>query len=797
MNHGDWLHGVVREVKRLFGAIVMVVAAAPATAAGRIAVDIPAGRVDNAIIALSQQAHVSIGIADPTLSAIQVKGVRARLTLERALSRLLSGSGLTYISIDGGAFRIVRAPPARRHSIPEPLPRTASIGLSDIIVTASKRETGLGDFSATVSVLRPDQMSLARGGKTGSDAIVNAMPSLSSTHLGPGRNKLFIRGVADSSFTGPTQATVGQYFGETRLNYNAPDPDLTLYDIDHVEVLEGPQGALYGTVSLGGIVRIMPNVPDTGAASASAEGGLSWSDHGAPGSDIAAMVNVPLIRGVLAARAVGYRSVDGGYINDVGRGLKNVNRSKTTGGRLAFRLTPGDDWVIDIGGVLQNIDNADGQYAERGQPRLSRSSAIAQPFDNDYRLGQVVISKHWDGVSLILATGLVRHHVDTTFDASPLNPGPSPFVFDQINRISLFSNENRLSHSAPDGSGWLIGTSYIGGLERLTRRLGPIARPVQITGVSNRITEAAVFGEGTIGIIHRLTLSVGGRLSYSRQVGDSLDPDEVGGVDPPDPKRHRVEVVPSLAVRWRPTDGFVAYVRYQEGFRPGGLSVADSASGLTVQRFESDSISTIDAGVRFGDREHGKFSAAASFSYGRWKDIQADLIDNTGLPFSSNIGSGNVLGWEASATWRPLTGLTADASLFLNDSTLSKPAPGFGQIRKNELPNIADLGVRMAIRYVQPLAGDMSLALDASGRFFGRSRLGVGPTLSIPQGRYVDTAVGARVGTERAGVTFDLTNLLNLAGNRFSLGNPFGVMSGQQITPLRPRTIRIGFDARF
>src|SRR3546814_3113341 len=58
------------------------------------------------------------------------------------------------------------------------------------------------------------------------DSILSRTASVSSTHLGPGRNKLFIRGIADSSFTGPTQSTVGQYFGDIRLSYNAPDPDL-------------------------------------------------------------------------------------------------------------------------------------------------------------------------------------------------------------------------------------------------------------------------------------------------------------------------------------------------------------------------------------------------------------------------------------------------------------------------------------------------------------------------------------------------------------------------------------------
>ena len=55
---------------------------------------------------------------------------------------------------------------------------------------------------------------------------------------------------------------MGNILGDIRLTYNAPDPDLRLYDIDSVEVLEGPQGTLYGAGSLGGIIRSVPKAPD-------------------------------------------------------------------------------------------------------------------------------------------------------------------------------------------------------------------------------------------------------------------------------------------------------------------------------------------------------------------------------------------------------------------------------------------------------------------------------------------------------------------------------------------------------
>ena len=82
-------------------------------------------------------------------------------------------------------------------------------------------------------------------------------------------------------------------------------------------------------------------------------------------------------------------------------------------------------------------------------------------------------------------------------------------------------------------------------------------------------------------------------------------------------------------------------------------------------------------------------------------------------------------------------------------------------------------------------------------RYFGHSRLGVGSALNIEQGNYAETRLNARIGTDRVGLSIDATNLLDAAKNRFSLGNPFGVTSREQITPQQPRTIRIGIDAHF
>ena len=79
----------------------------------------------------------------------------------------------------------------------------------------------------------------------------------------------------------------------------------------------------------------------------------------------------------------------------------------------------------------------------------------------------------------------------------------------------------------------------------------------------------------------------------------------------------------------------------------------------------------------------------------------------------------------------------------------------------------------------------------------GRSKLGIGEPLDLAQGRFVNASIGARLSRGAVGFSLDIANLADARGNRFAFGNPFGVASGDQITPMVPRRVRIGIDARF
>jgi hypothetical protein len=255
----------------------------------------------------------------------------------------------------------------------------------------------------------------------------------------------------------------------------------------------------------------------------------------------------------------------------------------------------------------------------------------------------------------------------------------------------------------------------------------------------------------------------------------------------------------------------LGFVRYQEGLRPGGLAVEADL----VRRFHSDHVRSVETGLRFGGAPGDWAGGTISLSYARWSDIQADYIDQGGLPSTSNIGTGRIYSVSGSLRVRPMRGLSFDLSSTFNDSRVTDPSPTFllsivnatarydplqaAQISLEPLgriPNVARFTGRGAFRYDMPLNDAVALSLEGWARYVGKSRLGVGPVLGGEQGQYLDTGLTLRFATQPAGVTIGIANLFDTVGNRFALGTPFA-RDFRKITPLRPRTIRIGIDRAF
>ena len=805
-------------VSRLFlaGAALACVAT-EATAAERHRFDIPGGRLGSAIVALGRQAGVSIGLSDSRLANAPVRPVRGNLTVEQALAHLLSGTGARAVFVDRYTIRIVRAQPPRpasrqpRRALPlrrppsPPPPRlTAQAPAQDIIVVAAKRPIPMGSYPGPVTIVGGDDPMLASG-VPGTDALVRRLPSLSSTHLGTGRNKLFVRGIADSSFTGPTQATVGQYLGETRLNFNGPDPDLRLYDVDRVELLPGPQGTLYGAGSLGGIIRVLPNAPDMKSFEGSASVGASATMHGAPGADASAFVNIPLVNDRLALRAVGYGLSEGGYIDDPYRQLRDVNRVRVLGGRAALRAAAGPEWIVDLNLVGQSIRGDDAQFADAEGPPLTRSAGADQAFRNDYLLGQLVVTRTWGTHRLVVAGSGVRQDLREVYDFSILGPnGRSTIVVEENLHLALASVEARLSNQKADGAGWLLGSSLVSNQSEQPDRIGQPDLLREFARVRNRIVEGTVFGEGTLRLARGVTATLGGRFNYSRLTSPAPGtsgaiPGPIGPFpeQPAGPvKKTETLFLPSASLAARRGD-LLLFARHQQAYRPGGIDFV----GLQLTSFRRDKVAATEVGIRYGAPGRGRVSGSASVAYTLWTDIQADIVNGAGRALTANIGDGRIYTLDLNAGWRPLRDLALDASLVVNDSRVDDPNvdfPFFGgtDVDHAPLPNVAKINARVGAEYQASVRG-WDARLWGASRYAGKSILGIGAPLSHEQGGWMEVDAGARIVRGRHALTVDATNLLDVKGNRFSFGSPYSFARARQITPLRPLTVRVGYEVAF
>ena len=248
-------------------------------------------------------------------------------------------------------------------------------------------------------------------------------------------------------------------------------------------------------------------------------------------------------------------------------------------------------------------------------------------------------------------------------------------------------------------------------------------------------------------------------------------------------------VDPTIALTWRLAPALSAFARFQTGYRTGGLAVASGVG--RVADYQADDITVGELGVRTLRRGATGLSFSGSVSLARWDNIQADLINRRGQPYTANIGNARLEAFEASVDWVPVAGLRAEASLFLTDNTVSGPIADQSQRNNRRLPDTPSLALHAGLSY-QWEAGGSSFRTGVTTDYVGRWVLGTGDFLDVSQGRY--QVFGLFAGMRRRPFDIDLhiDNLTDRKANRFSFGNPFGIASRDLVTPLRPLNARIG-----
>src|ERR1700738_1245356 len=187
--------------------------------------------------------------------------------------------------------------------------------LQEIVVTARKRQENLQDVPLSIDVFtKKDMQNL---GITGFDDFAQKVPSISFISVGPGTQLFVMRGVSDGSNPNysNTSAT-GFFLDDMSLSSSGVQPDLHLYDIERIEVLNGPQGTTFGASSMAGALIYVTNKPDVNSFSAGIDFNGGHIQGGQQNWTYEAFLNLPIIEGVLGLRVSAFSDSHGGFINN-------------------------------------------------------------------------------------------------------------------------------------------------------------------------------------------------------------------------------------------------------------------------------------------------------------------------------------------------------------------------------------------------------------------------------------------------------------------------------------------------
>ena len=764
-----------------------------------------------ALIDLAVQANVSLLGASNCGSGGQAS-LSGRHSLSDALARVLAGAPCAWKIVDAQTVRITAVAPTPRISGP------AAPLVTELLVTARKRPERLETLPAGVSVVSGEQLAATNVNDVRETA--GQLVGVLTTNLGPGRDKLLMRGLSDGAFTGRARSTVSTYLDDTPINYNAPDPDLRLTDVEQVETVRGPQGALYGSGALAGVYRIVTNKPDPEHYSAAVRATVASTRGGSASYGAEGYVNAPFAAGRAALRVVAYYDDKGGYLDNLSLRLSNVDSTTRTGGRVALQAALSDNWTADILVVGQRLRSRDTQYTTLAQAG-KRANQVREASNNDFAEAAVTLHGELGWANLAASTSYVRHAYANLYDASATpqaiafsDTGAALGIYSESARTRRFVQDVVFTSSGVGAVSWLAGAYGASSIDRTPSSLDILptattlaallrAPRVPLTRVYNEqrqdhLQELAVYGELTWRFAPGWTVSAGARAFET-----SLKVRAAISGAPPTLAREVAErrssrgVSPKLSLQRELADGSLLYALYSEGFRPGGVNTTNFV-GIRPQRtsFEPDRLRNYEFGAKARLLDHRLTIRAATF-FDLWSNIQSDQYRGSGLAYTANVGDAHVTGLEAEAAYSWDMGLTVQANALYSAARFTNINPVFAGHLGPGLPGAPKLSGGLLARYDRPLPHDLTLRLVAQADYVGPARLTFDPTLSARTDPVINAELLGELVARRWSVSLFVTNPADTAGNTFAYGNPFTFGRVRQITPQRPRTVGVRLTANF
>ena len=806
--------------------VALACAAAGAQAQSRAHLDLPAQPLADSLRAVGSQSNTNI-LFDPGLVAgKRAQALKADLTPDESLSRLLDGTGLVHQFInettvvlalrtdtassstatDASSAQVrVRLAQADTRLAAQSSVGAGSAGaaasdddsalLEEVMVTAQKRQERLQDVPISISVLGGAALDQSTSQGVAEELTrvpgIVAFPNLQAG----GGTIISVRGVSAGSATFAGSNPVSYYLDSVPfgLVQSAVTPDSNAYDLERVEVMRGPQGTLYGASAQAGVVRVLTKDANLDRFELKTRVSGSSTEGGGENFRGDAAINIPLIEGKLAARAVlGYQDMSGWVDTPLG---KNANSAEMRTARLKLNSQVNDQLTIGLSAWFSRADT-DGVPAS--DDNQWRGNLFPETGYNDYNVYGLKIGYDAQKFSVSSSTSYLGFRSANALD-----------TYQQFGRHAIgilgfrgwmFSEELNFTSLQEGPWRWTTGAMY----RDATDENG--ARVPGTVNYTNTSRSYAVFGELTrLFFEERLGLTVGARYFHD-EVTSKEDPINAPLL-PPNYYFDEGEfdsTTPRVVLTWRPNATLSVYGSYSQGFRSGTPQAYYTTGGrLGFPLVNPDKLVNYEIGMK---GELSRMSFEAAIFYADWKDVQQQLtvlFAPTGqyIAAIANGPSASGLGAEVSVSARPVRGLSIGGSVGWNDLTLDEDIfQGAVQLfakgdRQNFSPELT-AGVFADYNFPMGMAGysgRISVAGNYSSKQGRRSVFGGRQVLGDGDPMFMSRASFGVIAPSHWEASLFVDNLNN--ENGAVVGSPFFGVDGS--TRIRPRTIGLQLDYRW
>jgi iron complex outermembrane recepter protein len=316
--------------------------------------------------------------------------LNSNLSIQRAIFAILGGAGAAAAL----SPRVMAADTAS----------SASVGLEEVVVTATRRTENLQDVPITIQATTGAELQQLNVSTI--NELLKYTPNVTFASNGPGMGNLYMRGLSYGGAPNQSQATIAPmpnvalYLDDQSMQFPGRNADVYFVDMERVEVLEGPQGTLFGGGAQAGALRYITNKPKLDSTHGEVNASYGTTSGGEPNSAVNGTLNLPLIEGKLAVRGTFYSDSRGGYIdNEVG--------------------------TIQVPAVLPANQNSAGKPPLRAAGPISANAGMAASNTNPvtYAGGRVgllyKVNDNWD---FLLQDNFQHFEADGYFNSEPISP---------------------------------------------------------------------------------------------------------------------------------------------------------------------------------------------------------------------------------------------------------------------------------------------------------------------------------------------------------------------------------------